>query len=882
MRRLFAGITGGGSGTGRARPPRAGLDVGVTTWALGAALVGVAAGAAALAPRLPGAGLDRPLPFWALIGIVAVAETIVVVLDVGRRGLPVSAGGMALVLGLFLAAPQSIVPAEVLGAAVVVALRRRALGAGILELAGLAAGAGIAVVVFRLAGGGSTEPDQLRAWGAALAATLAAAGTGLVVAVAAARGAPAIAGGDPRLQVVLLCAGATVTTTALGLLAVHGLRSDAVDAGLVLIPAGALCLVARAWAVERQRNHGVRMLYDSTRVFRQTPEMELAILDLLSGARAMFKAEHAELTLLGTADSGQCFRTAVSAGDRIALMAPVELTPFEEVVAVVTENREGLLLSRGADPTITDYLEQRGLGHAMLAPLRGERGVIGTMLVADRLSATADFDRNDLKLLATLANHATVSLEYGRLEASVDRLTALQGRLEQQAFHDPLTGLANRALFSNRLEHSLGRRRTQVAVLFIDLDEFKRVNDNLGHTAGDELLRGVARRLGDCLRPADTAARLGGDEFAVLLEGIAGLADATSVAERVVAGLGRPQRVGDRECTIRASVGVALGRAGETTADQLLHDADVAMYVAKGRGKGRYQVFEPSMQAAVLQRHELKAELAAALQAGEIAAHFQAVVDLRTGAIVGTEAAPHWRRPGAGAIPAAEICELAAEAGLAAPLGLHLLRAAAGQTAQWSSHLPAARGLRLAVNVAPELLLTAGFCDDLAAILAQTGLDPGALIVEVTETAIIDRIAEITRRFAELRALGVRLGIDDFGTGHSSLTALRELPLDVLTIGRPFVDALTSSADGAGLVRAMVGIAQALELEMVAAGVDHPAQAEMLVDMGVQMGQGDLFHRPGDPLVLGAHLSGQALRRRGDRTAEDAGAGPVEREMRPV
>ena len=878
MRRLLGGTVGRGAPAAAPSRVRSRLPSGaaLVTVALSAALLAVCAASAASAAHLPGAGSAAPLPLWALVAVVALGELIVVTVDLGREGHPISAAGLALVLGLFFAAPSAIVPAELLGAAPVVAVRRRPLDRRLLELGGLGAGAGIAVTVFRLVAAGSTDPLQLRTWAAALLATLAAASIGLAASLIGARGAASgTVVDDSPLHAAALTAGAAVTTAALGLLAALGLRTHPADAGLVLIPAAALCLSARAYTTERRRNRGIRLLYDSTRAFHSTPEMELAILDLLSAARAMFAAQHAELTLLPTDESRQCFRTSIAAGERIALMAPVELSLFEEVAAVVIENRDGLLLVRGADATITDHLEQRGLRHAMLAPLRNERGVIGTMLVADRLSTSSEFDSDDLKLLATLASHATMSLERGRLEASVDHLTALQGRLEHQAFRDPLTGLANRSLFLDRLEHALGRRRTQVAVLFIDLDDFKRVNDSLGHTAGDELLRAVARRVHDCVRPADTAARLGGDEFAVLLEDITGLGDATSVAERVVASLSRPVKVGGSECAAHASVGVVLGRAGEVVADELLHNADVAMYVAKGQGKGRYQVFEPSMQAAVLERHELRADLSLALRQGAVPVHFQAIVDLRSGAIVAAEAVARWHHPSRGGVTAAQLLELADDAGLSGALGLHVLRTACRQAARWRDAHAGAEALEVAANVPPRQLLEPGFCDELAAILAETGLVPAGLILEITETALLDHVEAITRRLAELRSLGVRLALADFGTGHSSLTTLRELPVDILKIARPLVGGLVEGAGGPGLVRAVVDIARALELEVIAEGVDHPAQAEMLIDMGVSNGQGDLLHRAGDPLVFGAHLSGQA-RRLHQTTSVDGAGVPAE------
>lgn len=429
---------------------------------------------------------------------------------------------------------------------------------------------------------------------------------------------------------------------------------------------------------------------------------------------------------------------------------------------------------------------------------------------------------------------------------------ALENQLRRQAFHDTLTGLPNRALFEDRLAQALARERRHggaVGVLFVDLDDFKLVNDSLGHAAGDELLRAVAARLADGLRDTDTAARFGGDEFAVLLpELVDGLAEAEAVAERLRVALQTPVELRGQALTVTASVGIALAARADSSED-VLRNADVAMYAAKERGKGRLVAFEREMHERVVERLELGRDLECALARGELSLAYQPIVRLEDRAMTGVEALLRWENPRHGPVSPARFIPIAEANGLIVPIGEWVLRTACRQLAQWEDP-----ELQLCVNVSVRQLADPAFLTTVADCLAEAGIAPERLTLELTEGLLADDGEATLERFRALKVLGVRLAIDDFGTGYSALSYLRAFPIDVLKIDRSFLRDVTDDAERARLVHGIIEMGRSLQLAIVTEGIEEPEQAALMHDLRAEFGQGYLFSRPAPPERIAAFL----------------------------
>jgi diguanylate cyclase (GGDEF)-like protein/PAS domain S-box-containing protein len=422
----------------------------------------------------------------------------------------------------------------------------------------------------------------------------------------------------------------------------------------------------------------------------------------------------------------------------------------------------------------------------------------------------------------------------------------METELERLALYDPLTGLPNRALFGDRLRHVLARRgRTEAtAVYFLDLDRFKRINDSLGHTAGDEVLREVAQRLKSVVRPEDTVARFGGDEFTVLCESVGGVLEAVAIADRLQRPLARPLRVGGAELRLSASIGVALVEADQSGDGQhLIEDADAAMYRAKERGGARAELFDERMRENAVRAMAIEQELQRALEREELCLYFQPHVDLQTGAVVGAEALVRWEHPERGLIVPDRFLSVAEETGLIVPVGEWVMKAACERLAEWQAR-PSTSDLKLSVNLSARELTHPDVVATVLGCVRAAGVDPCGLTVEVTEsTAMADGDTGF-RALRDMSAEGIRVAIDDFGTGYSSLEQLRRMPVDVVKVDRSFVSGMSADATDRELVAAVVGMGRALNLCVVAEGIETAEQAEVLREMGCDVGQGYLFSRP--------------------------------------
>ena len=431
----------------------------------------------------------------------------------------------------------------------------------------------------------------------------------------------------------------------------------------------------------------------------------------------------------------------------------------------------------------------------------------------------------------------------------------MEQQLLRQAFQDDLTGLANRALFRDRLRHALDRRarlQVDVAVLVLDLDGFKRVNDSLGHAAGDELLQVVGQRIANTVRAGETVARLGGDEFAIVVETVQMDEDPTALAERLLRVIAAPARIAGREVVVQVSVGIATAQPGED-GDTVLRNADTAMYSAKTAGRQCWRTYDPAMHINAMVRMEVEQDLRGALARDEFELHFQPLVRLKDGHLRGFEALIRWRHPRRGLVSPADFLPVAEETGLIVGIGKWVLREACLHAAEWGD---TGEGLpRLSVNLAPRQLESETVVDDVRVALEQSGLDPARLILEVTESQVMRAPEAARAKLQAMRDLGVRIAIDDFGTGYSSLSHLQFFPVDELKIDRSFVARVDHGERDASFVSTMVQLAKSLGVEVVAEGIEKGSQEQFLATLGCHTGQGFLYSRPLSPADLVAYLA---------------------------
>ena len=560
------------------------------------------------------------------------------------------------------------------------------------------------------------------------------------------------------------------------------------------------------------------------------------------------------LRRVGARRSAQ-FRTLVhNASDLITVVDRHGVIRYQspsasKLVGVTSEDLLGTSYLDILDP------EDRPLLEVVLAGLVGSPG--GSTTAEYRVEHTDGSSRFVESIVSNLLEDSSVEGLVLNTRDVTERKT-LEEELARQAFHDSLTGLSNRAVFRDRLEHALDlsvRYERSLAVLLLDLDGFKTVNDSLGHDVGDQLLVAVGARIEKSARSSDTVARLGGDEFVVLLEEDVDEEQALAVATRMLNVLAAPFEVGDREVFIGASIGIALSDGGPVEADDLIRNADTAMYAAKAAGRGRSEIFQPAMHVRALERFEVQAGLRRALGRSEFRLQYQPIVDFATGAVQGVEALIRWMHPTRGLLPPGDFIAAAEETGLIVPMGMWVLDEACRQTAAWRREHARAAGLWVSVNLSTRQLLESDLVLQVAQVLDRNGLDPSALVLEITEGSLLQGVAETIEKLRDLKGLGVRLAIDDFGTGSSSLGHLRQFPIDVLKIDKSFVDEIaTSGSEGPALVHAIVELANTLQLETVAEGIEEIDQLTQLRSAGCVSGQGFLFARPMQAEGVGALL----------------------------
>jgi diguanylate cyclase (GGDEF)-like protein/excisionase family DNA binding protein len=505
----------------------------------------------------------------------------------------------------------------------------------------------------------------------------------------------------------------------------------------------------------------------------------------------------------------------------------------------------GHVIARGEAELINDATRDPRVVHVpgtpteedesmIVAPIHGQDGVVGSL---NLYRTRRHFDDDDLELARLFTNHVAIALENA----------AIHERLLDAARSDPLTGLPNRRFFGQRVDQAIARRTRhggRLAVLFLDLDGFKLVNDSVGHAAGDVVLTAVAERLREALRAEDTIARLGGDEFGILVEDVREQRHAVAVGRRLADSLAASIEAEGRRWTLQVSIGIAVDDDATASASDLLRDADTAMYRAKADGGGRIAVFTPSMHAAQVARLELDADLREARARDELSLRFQPIVDLRTGETAAVEALLRWEHPGRGTVLPSDFVPVAEETGQIVPIGAWVLEQACHVVAGWQRSGIAAESTRVSVNTSARQLVDPTFPAHVQRALRDSGLRPDRLVLEVTETVMLADETIAVRALRRLRDLGVHVAIDDFGTGYSSLGQLRRLPVDEIKIDRSFVDGLGTEREKVAIVRAAVALARALDLSVTAEGIETDRQLELVCDLGCAFGQGYRFARP--------------------------------------
>jgi diguanylate cyclase (GGDEF)-like protein/PAS domain S-box-containing protein len=543
------------------------------------------------------------------------------------------------------------------------------------------------------------------------------------------------------------------------------------------------------------------------------------------------------------------FRSLVQNSTDVVMVVDADST-----VRYVSPSVEGVF---GYDPSDLENTKLTRLIHPddktqvlQFLTLSGREGGTSTGLIESRMRHRDDFWLH-IETLRTDLMHDPNVKGIVLNSRDVSERKAFEEQLSHQAFHDSITGLANRALFRDRVEHALERLTRDadpVSVLFMDLDDFKTINDSLGHAAGDRLLGEVGERLRTCLRTPDTAARLGGDEFAILIEDGGESVGAAAIAGRILQALDGPFLLDGKEVFVRASIGIATSGVGRTTgpegAEELLRNADVAMYIAKEAGKNRFQIFEPEMHDTALRRLELKADLQRAVENEEFVLHYQPVIRLESGDIEGFEALVRWNHPTRGLVMPLDFIPLAEETGLVVQIGTWVLREACRQGDALQRIVPEAAPLHMAVNLSARQLQRPEIVQEIAKVLLETRLPPECLVLEITESVMMRDMALSNERLTQLKQLGVMLAVDDFGTGYSSLNYIRRFPVDILKVDKSFVDGVSEGGEESALTAAIIELAGILNLRPVAEGIERADQLDKLLELHCELGQGYYFSKP--------------------------------------
>ncbi len=788
------------------------------------------------------------VPWWGVAAAFAATDIFVVHLHARRDAVSFSLSEIPLVVALFLANPVSLILGRIVGGIAALTLHRRQSGLKLAFNLGqffLFEGV-LPILIFRLVLGAHSM-TSLWGWGAAYCAVLS---TNLLSGMAISL-AGVVNGSMPLDALTLRALGgglvASLGNISLALVAVLIFWHDAASSWLLLVVAAVLYVAYRGYISLSQTYTRLETLYGFTRAVNWSLKKTSALETILDETRELMRAEIAEATLLPASPEDQSTRTTLGPGKTLDTKLMVAATAVERACAEVVRTGKGLLVPRPIrDDALRTEMERRGLKDAVVAPLRSESGIIGTIMVANRMGDVGTFEAEDLRMLETVTNHASVTLENRRL---VDQLREEAAEKEHQALHDNLTGLPNRTLFNQRVEEAIASAQSSngsVGVMLLDLDDFKEVNDTLGHHHGDLLLKEIGSRLAEVLRPTDTVARLGGDEFAVLIPFLDNPKAIGSVARRISHAFERNFELSELTLEVHSSIGIALFPQHGQEAKTLLQRADVAMYKSKEQRHG-FEIYDADKDQCNPRRLALMPELRKAIQKSELEVYYQPQAGIQDRNLVGVEALLRWHHPEHGFVPPDEFVPMAEHTGLIRPLTLFVLRKAMEQCLIWHH---AGIELTLAVNLSVRNLLDLAFPLDVARLLKETGFDAQHLTLEITESCIMADPGRMLTELKRLDALGVKLSIDDFGTGYSSLSYLSRLPVKEVKIDRSFVMHMTEDDNDAVIVQSIIDLGRNLNLQVVAEGIEDAATWQRLSEMGCDIAQGFYLGRPQPPVQL--------------------------------
>ncbi|RZS90170.1 diguanylate cyclase (GGDEF)-like protein [Motilibacter rhizosphaerae] len=799
--------------------------------ALVVAMLG-ALGALLVSPLLdvPAAAGVPHLPWPALVVALALAEVIVVHVEIRREAHTFGAGELALAVGLLAAGGRELVTAEAVGVLLALLWRRQTLVKLAFNVAQYALSVACAVPVVHALAPAPRLLDAATAL-AVLAGLLVASSVGFVLITAAIGLVDRVPPLRENLDVLVIGYAGAAANAGLGL-SLLLLASEGPLALLCAAPAVAAALASyRAYVHARQRREHLALLLAATQTLQRggdDGDTSGGWSTVLAALQERVHAERATLLVAPAATGG-------SAGEGTWLRLDV---------ATDAEARPRF---RGASAAEVEALLVPGAS-ALVAAIRDEDRLLGHLLVGPRLGPQPRYAESDRTLVEALANQVGGALETGRLEQALAQITALQQRMAHEATHDGLTGLANRTRFTTALEEALAGPGP-AAVVLVDLDDFKAVNDQLGHAAGDELLRAVADRLREVVRAEDTPARLGGDEFAVVLPDCSA-ARSAEVAARLVEALAAPVQLGATRVAPRASIGTAARDGEPLDLDELVRRADVALYQVKRNGKAGHQSWRPGLRMAGEGPALLSSVLPAAVADGEFVCHYQPLVDLETGASFGLEALVRWQHPQQGLLLPAAFLGAAEDSGLIRQIGEQVLRAACREVVRLQAQ--DGRDHRLHVNISPAQM-DAGLPHLVALALHESGLAPDRLVLEVTEGLALSRPEEAAELMRAVGELGVTWALDDFGTGYAALDRLVDLPVSLLKIPRQLVRGVATPR-GARLLSGTLALAREMGLEVVAEGVEQQQELDALLAGGITRAQGHLWSTALDPVALGPWL----------------------------